>query len=100
MSMDCCLETGDSGINDVQLNGSLRTSSTLAGITQTSLSAACPLVITSESELMTGAYSAQVQLFYELFQATQERQKPMFQRIWMSSNAMPVDSLPLLLTSL
>jgi hypothetical protein len=89
--MDCCPETGDSGINDVQLNGSLKMSSTLAVTIPTSLSAACPLVITSKTELTTGAYSTQVQLFYELFQATQERQKPLFQRVWMSSNAMPVD---------
>ena len=39
---------------------------------------------------MKGAYSAQVNLFYELFQATQENQKPLFQRVWMSSNAMLV----------
>src|SRR5271154_3640289 len=94
MQMDCCLETGDSGIKDVQLNGSLRMSSTLAATIPTSLLAACPLVITSKTELTTGAYSTQVQLFYELFQATQERQNLMFQRVWMSSNAMPVAPLP------
>jgi len=43
---------------------------------------------------MIGAYSAQVNLFYELFQAAQQGQKPMFQRVWMSSNAMPVLPTP------
>ena len=97
--MDCYLETGDSGINGVLLNGSLQTSSTLAETTRMLLSVAYQLVLfLGETDLTAGAYSVQVQLFYELFQAAQEQQKPMFQRVWMSSNAMPVDSLPSLLT--
>jgi len=38
---------------------------------------------------MVGAYSTQVNLFYELFQAADAGKKPLFQRVWMSSNAMP-----------
>jgi carboxylesterase type B len=37
-----------------------------------------------------GAYSTEVQLFYDLFQAANEGKKPLFQRVWMSSNAIPV----------
>ena len=37
-----------------------------------------------------GSYSTQVQLFYELFQAADAGAKPVFHRVWMSSNAMPV----------
>lgn len=40
---------------------------------------------------MLGAYSTQVNLFYELFQAADKGAKPLFQRVWMSSNAMPTD---------
>ena len=43
-----------------------------------------------KKQLTAGAYSTQVNLFYELLQATQEGQKPLFQRVWMASNAMPV----------
>ena len=42
--------------------------------------------------LTIGAYSTQVQLLYELFQAADQGAKPLFHRVWMSSNAMPVCS--------
>ena len=40
--------------------------------------------------LTTGAYSVQAQLSYELFQAADKSEKPLFHRVWMSSNAILV----------
>lgn len=95
MLMESYPEIGDSGINDVPLNGLRRMSSISEGTMATSPSAGCPLVpaLLSAQALTIGAYSTQVQLFYELFQAADQGAKPLFHRVWMSSNAMPVDQM-------